>query len=42
VGLGDLAFFALRGGFGDSSGLRPSSGFDTLCGCRASRLLCLA
>jgi hypothetical protein len=38
VGFGDLAFFAARGGFGNSSGLGAASGFDTLC-CGGARRL---
>jgi hypothetical protein len=38
VGLGDLLFFAARGGFGNSSSLGTAGGFDTLGGGSASCL----
>jgi hypothetical protein len=38
VSFGDLAFFAARGGFGNSGGLGAASGFDTFCGGSADRL----
>jgi hypothetical protein len=42
VGLGDLAFFAARGGFSDGGGFGTASGFDTLRSSGASGLFCLA
>jgi hypothetical protein len=42
VGLGNLAFFAACGGFGDGGGFGPASGFDTLCCGSARGLFSLA
>jgi len=42
VCLGDLAFFATRGGFGNGGGLGTTSSFDTLCSGSAGGIFGLA